>query len=79
MAVVGSALLLNIIAINLLGPRIERLVPVEYTILGVGALFCIASVLTLGRKGTGDVVDSGIYGVVRHPMYVASQFGPRAI
>jgi protein-S-isoprenylcysteine O-methyltransferase Ste14 len=70
MAVLGMAFLLNILAINLLGPTMENLVPVGYIVLGVGGAFYVASVLTLGRKGISDVVDSGIYGIVRHPMYV---------
>ena len=43
-----------------------------YTILGIGALFFILSVFTLRRKGTSNVIDSGIYGIVRHPMYLGA-------
>jgi len=40
------------------------------SILGVGALFLVLSVLTLCGKGTFKVTDSGVYGIVHHPMYL---------
>jgi len=70
MVILGITFFLNIIAMNLFPPTIKELVVVGYTILGVGALFFILSVFTLRRKGTSNVVDSGIYGIVRHPMYL---------
>ena len=70
MVILGIAFFLNIIIMNLFPPTIKELVLVGYTILGVGALFFVLSVFTLRRKGTSNVVDSGIYGVVRHPMYL---------
>ncbi|MFX1520519.1 MAG: methyltransferase family protein [Promethearchaeota archaeon] len=70
MVILGVAFLLNIIAINLFPPAIQELVVVGYTILGIGAVFFILSVYTLRRKGISNVVDSGIFGVVRHPMYL---------
>ena len=70
MAVLGIAFLLNIIVMNLFPPTIKELVLVGYVILGIGALFFVLSVLALWRKGTGNVVDSGIYCIVRHPMYL---------
>jgi protein-S-isoprenylcysteine O-methyltransferase Ste14 len=72
MVIVGIAFILNIIFINLFPPIIKELVLVGYIILGIGALFFILSVYTLRRKGTGNVVDTGIYGVVRHPMYIGA-------
>ena len=72
MVIVGIAFILNIIFINLFPPTIEELVLLGYIILGVGALFFILSIYTLRRKGTGNVVDTGIYGVVRHPMYIGA-------
>lgn len=70
MVILGIAFLLNIIVMNLFPPTIEELVLIGYTILGIGALLFVLSVFTLRRKGTSNVVDSGIYGVVRHPMYL---------
>jgi len=68
--ILGIAFFLNIIVMNLFPPTIEELVLVGYTILGLGALFFVLSVFTLRRKDTSNVVDSGIYSVVRHPMYL---------
>ena len=70
MVILGIAFFLNIIVMNLFPSTIEELVLVGYIILGIGALFFVLSVFTLRRKGTSNVVDSGIYGVVRHPMYL---------
>lgn len=70
MVILGITFFLNIIMMNLSPPTIEELVVVGYTILGIGAFFFILSVFTLRRKGTRNVIDSGIYGIVRHPMYL---------
>lgn len=72
MIIIGVIFFLNIIAINLFPPIIEELVAVGYTILGIGAVFYVLSVLTLRRKGVSRIVDSGIYGIVRHPMYLGA-------
>ena len=70
MVVLGIALLINIIAMNLFPPTLEELVFGGYVVLGGGALFFVLSIFALRRKGTGNIIDSGIYGVVRHPMYL---------
>jgi len=70
MSIVGITFFLNIIAINLFPPAIEELVVVGYAILGIGAVFFVLSIFTLRRKGTSNIVDNEIYGVVRHPMYL---------
>ncbi len=70
MVILGIAFFLNIIVMNIFSPTIEEVVLVGDIILGIGALFFVLSVFTLLRKGTSNVVDSGIYGVVRHPMYL---------
>lgn len=72
MSILGITFFLNIIVINLFPPTIEELVVVGYTILGIGALFFVLSVFTLRRKGTSNIVDSGVYGIVRHPMYLGA-------
>jgi len=72
MVILGITFFLNIIMMNLFPPTIEELVVAGYIILGIGVLFFILSVYTLRRKGTSNVVDSGIYGIVRHPMYLGA-------
>jgi protein-S-isoprenylcysteine O-methyltransferase Ste14 len=72
MVILGATFFLNIIIMNLFPPTVEKLVVVGYIILGIGALFFILSVFTLRKKGTSHVVDSGIYGIVRHPMYLGA-------
>jgi protein-S-isoprenylcysteine O-methyltransferase Ste14 len=72
MIILGIAFFLNIVAINLFPPTIEELVDVGWIIFGVGAFFYVLSVFTLRRKGVSNIVDSGVYGVVRHPMYLGA-------
>ena len=72
MSILGIAFFLNIIAIAFFPPTIEELVIVGWVIFGIGALFYILSVVTLVRKGVGNIVDSRIYGIVRHPMYLGA-------
>ena len=72
MIILGAAFFLNIVVINLFPPIIEELVALGYAIFGIGAAFYILSVFTLRRKGVSRIVDSGIYGVVRHPMYLGA-------
>jgi protein-S-isoprenylcysteine O-methyltransferase Ste14 len=72
MSILGITFFLNIIAINFFSPIFEELVVVGLVILALGALFFVLSVFTLRRKGTSNIVDSGIYGIVRHPMYLGA-------
>ena len=72
MIIIGIAFFLNIIVIILSPPTIKKLVIAGYAILGIGAFFFILSVFTILRKDTGNIVDSGIYGIVRHPMYLGA-------
>lgn len=70
MSILGVTFFLNILTINFLShPTIKELTVVGWIILGVGALLYILSVLTLRKKGTSKIAASGIYGIVRHPMY----------
>ncbi|MCP8307048.1 MAG: isoprenylcysteine carboxylmethyltransferase family protein [archaeon] len=72
LSIIGIVFLLNIslpLLLNIV-PIIEELLVVGWMILGIGALFVIISIFTLRRKGTGNLIDSGIYGIVRHPMYL---------
>ena len=74
MGIIGIVFFLNMLLLNIpllnVVPVIEELIVVGWLLLGVGALFVLLSVLTLRRKGTTNVTDSGVYGVVRHPMYM---------
>ena len=72
MILLGIAFFLNIVAINLFPPSIEELVDVGWIIFGVGAFLYVLSVFTLRRKGVSSIVESGIYGIVRHPMYLGA-------
>jgi protein-S-isoprenylcysteine O-methyltransferase Ste14 len=72
MIILGIAFFLNIVAINLFPAISEELVVVGYTIFGIGAFLYILSLFTLRGKGTSNIVDSGIYGVVRHPLYLGA-------
>ncbi len=70
MVVLGMVFLLNIIIMNLFPPVIEELVFAGYAVLGIGILFFILSIFTLLRNRTYSIVKSGIYSIVRHPMYL---------
>lgn len=74
MGIIGIVFFLNMLLLNIpvldVVPVIAGLLVVGWIVLGIGALFVILSVVTLRRKGTADVTDSGVYGIVRHPMYL---------
>jgi len=72
MFIIGIVFFLNIIAINLFPPNIEELIVTGYTIFGIGASLYILSVITLRKKGVSNIVDSGIYGIIRHPLYLGA-------
>ena len=64
-----NMLLLNIQLLNVVPVMIELII-IGWILLGIGSLFVLLSVLILRRKSTSNVTDSGVYGVVRHPMYL---------
>lgn len=74
MAIVGFVFFLNILMLNNLlttiDPMVEELIILGWVLLGTGALLVGASVFTLMRKGTANLVEGGVYSIVRHPMYV---------
>ena len=72
MVVLGIAFFTDIVAINMFSPAIGELVVIGWMVFGVGALFYVMSVLTLRRKGVDKIIDTGIYGIVRHPMYLGA-------
>jgi len=70
MIVIGVAFFLNMLLLQFASPLLVELFYLGWIILGIGALFVVLSVLTLRGKGTSKVTDSGVYGIVRHPMYL---------
>jgi len=74
MAMLGFVFFLNILLLNnfliTIVPVVEELIIFGWILLGIGVLLVVASVLTLARKGTDNLIEGGIYGLVRHPMYV---------
>ena len=70
MGVMGAAFFLNITFISLYPSTIKELAVIGYLLLGVGFLLFILSVVTLRSKGTNSLVEEGIYGIIRHPMYL---------
>lgn len=70
MVILGITFFLNIIVMNLYPSIVKELIVVGWVILGIGALFVVFSIVTLRRKGISKIIDSGVYSIVRHPMYV---------
>ncbi len=74
MGIVGVAFFVNMALLSGLVVEItsvvEELIIVGWAVLGVGALFVVMSILTLRKKGTTSLVDRGVYGIIRHPMYL---------
>lgn len=48
----------------------NKLLVVGYALLGIGALLFILSVFTIRKKRNTHIVYRGIYGIIRHPMYL---------
>jgi len=73
MIIMGISFFMNIFCINFfLPPAIRELVAVGWVIFALGALFFVLSVITLRIRGVSKLVDSGVYGIVRHPMYLGA-------
>lgn len=70
MIIIGIVFFLNMLLLQFASPILVELFYLGWIILGIGALFVVLSVLKLRGKGTSRVTDSGIYGIVRHPMYL---------
>ena len=74
MSVVGVVFVANILllsgAITEVPPATEVLLILGWVVLVVGALLVILSFVTLRRRGVGELINVGVYKVVRHPMYV---------
>jgi len=73
MIILGISFFMNIFGINFfIPPAIRELVAIGWIIFTLGALFFVLSVITLRMKGVSKLVDSGVYGIVRHPMYLGA-------
>ena len=70
MVILAITFFLNVIAMNLYPPIVKGLIIIGWIILGIGALFVVLSIVTLRRKGISKIIDSGVYSIVRHPMYI---------
>ena len=70
MLVLAACLILNFIMICSVPPAVEWLVFAGFALLAAGALLFIFAVVTLRNKRANGLVDTGIYGIVRHPMYL---------
>lgn len=76
LSIVGVTVILNWVLMGLLEPFVvlDELRIFAWIAFGIGCALVILSVVALRSKGTKAVIDSGIYGVVRHPMYLGGIF-----
>jgi protein-S-isoprenylcysteine O-methyltransferase Ste14 len=76
LSIVGLTVILNGVLMGLLGPPrvLDELRIIAWIAFGMGCALVILSILTLRTKGTKAVIDSGVYAVVRHPMYLGGIF-----
>jgi len=51
-------------------PTPRALPALGWVFFAIGAVLIAVSIATLRSKGTTAVIDSGIYGIVRHPLYL---------
>ena len=72
MSIIAIIFFLNILFLifTQIVPVWEELVWIGWGLLSLGLIFVILSVLTLRSKGTCGVINTGIYSILRHPMYV---------
>ncbi len=70
--IIGIALFLNIIILNIKPPTNKNLVILGYIILLTGVFLFIISLITLIRNDMNKVIQKGIYAFIRHPMYLGA-------
>lgn len=76
LSIVGLTVILNSVLMGLLEPHavLGELRIVAWIAFGIGWALIILSIVALRRKGTKTLIDSGVYAVVRHPMYAGGIF-----
>lgn len=76
LSIVGLTVILNGVLMGSLEPPgvLDELRIVAWIAFGIGCALVILSIVALRTKSTKAVIDSGIYGVVRHPMYLGGIF-----
>ena len=74
MTVIGIILFINILTpcIYPVQPVFPFLIYPGWVILLSGLVLVLFSVRTLSRQGIGDLIEKGVYGIVRHPLYVGA-------
>lgn len=70
MVILSMILPLNFYLIYRFPASNNTLAFIGFGVLGVGVLFFVLSLVTLALKRGEGIVTSGIYGVVRNPMYL---------
>lgn len=76
LSIVGLTVILNGVLMALLEPPtvLDELRIFAWIAFGIGCALVILSIVALRSKGTKAIIDSGIYAVVRHPMYLGGIF-----
>ena len=74
MSVVGVVFSVNILLLSgvttEVTPAIEALMVLGWIALVAGALLVALSFVTLRKRGVDNLINVGVYRIVRHPMYV---------
>ena len=74
MSVVGVVFSVNILLLSgvttEVTPAIEALMILGWIALVAGALLVALSLVTLRKRGVDNLINVGVYRIVRHPMYV---------
>ena len=76
LSIVGLTVVLNAVLMQRVRPlgTLHELRILGWIAFGIGCVLVILSIAGLRSKGTNAVIDSGIYAVVRHPMYLGGMF-----
>ena len=72
MSIVGIAVFVNIFSITLYSTVFLELVIIGFIILPIGIIFLALSLTAHSKKTTNKIITTGIYGIVRHPMYLGA-------
>lgn len=74
MTIIGVILFINILTPFVYPIRavFPFLIYPGWMILCSGLVLVLFSIRTLSRQGTKDLIEKGVYGIVRHPLYVGA-------